>query len=99
VVTPRRHRWLSQPSSGNVATSTASAGVAEPPLLTGSNDGRLWQALQSRSSRWSCTNGARGLSSRTVRTHLGAISSQLTDLGSRLDAPAELCAVSAMASS
>jgi glycolate oxidase FAD binding subunit len=60
---------------------------------TGSDDGRLWQALQ---SRFRPTEPARAehvvFRVGTVRTHLGAILEQLTELGSRLNLAAELCA-------
>jgi glycolate dehydrogenase FAD-binding subunit len=60
---------------------------------TGSDDGRLWQALQ---SRFRPTEPARTehvvFRVGAVRTDLGAILDQLTELGSRLNMAAELCA-------
>jgi glycolate oxidase FAD binding subunit len=60
---------------------------------TGADDGRLWQALQSRfrpdGPAWTERVVFRV---GTVRTHIGAILGKLTELGSRLNAPAELCA-------
>jgi glycolate dehydrogenase FAD-binding subunit len=59
---------------------------------TGSDHGRLWQALQ---SRFRPDGAARTehvvFRVGTVRTHIGAILHKLTELGSRLNAPAELC--------
>jgi glycolate oxidase FAD binding subunit len=59
----------------------------------GPDDGRLWQALQSR-FRLEGQARMRHVVFRvgTVRTHLGAILDRFTELGSRLDAPVELCA-------
>jgi glycolate oxidase FAD binding subunit len=60
---------------------------------TGSDDGRLWRVLQ---RRFRPDGPARTesviLRIGTVRTHVGAILDQLTGLGSRLNAPVELCA-------
>jgi glycolate oxidase FAD binding subunit len=60
---------------------------------TGADDGRLWQALQ---SRFRPTEPARTehvvFRVGALRTDLGAILDQLTELGSRLNMGAELCA-------
>jgi FAD/FMN-containing dehydrogenase len=59
----------------------------------GPDDGRLWQALQSRFRLEGQARLARVVCrAGTVRTHVGAILDRFTELGSRLDAPAELCA-------
>jgi glycolate oxidase FAD binding subunit len=60
---------------------------------TGPDDGRLWQALQSR-FRPTDTAQRDGVILRvgTVRTHIGAILDKLVALESRADAPDELCA-------
>jgi glycolate dehydrogenase FAD-binding subunit len=60
---------------------------------TGPDDGRLWQALQSRfRPDVTARMGRVVLRVGTVRTQIGAILDKLTELGSRLNAPAELCA-------
>ncbi len=60
---------------------------------TGPDDGRLWQALQSRFRlEGQARMGHVVCRVGTVRTHLGAILDRFTELGSRLNAPAELCA-------
>jgi glycolate oxidase FAD binding subunit len=60
---------------------------------TGADDGRLWQALQ---SRFRPTEPGRTehvvFRVGALRTDLGAILDQLTELGSRLNMGAELCA-------
>jgi glycolate oxidase FAD binding subunit len=60
---------------------------------TGTDDGRLWQALQSRfrpdgAERLECVVVRIG----TVRTHVGAMLGKIAELGSRLHAPTALCA-------
>jgi glycolate oxidase FAD binding subunit len=60
---------------------------------TGADDGRLWQALQSRFRPGGPARTERMVFRvGTVRTDIGAILDRLTELGSRLNAPAELCA-------
>jgi glycolate oxidase FAD binding subunit len=60
---------------------------------TGPDDGRLWQALQSRFRPAGTAQRERViLRVGTVRTHIGAILDKLAVLGSRADAPGELCA-------
>ena len=67
--------------------------AAATTCWTGSDDGRLWQALQ---SRFRPAEPARTehviFRVGTVRTHLGVILNQLSELGSRLNAAVELCA-------
>jgi glycolate oxidase FAD binding subunit len=60
---------------------------------TGADDGRLWQALQ-HGFRPHGPARTKSVVFRvgTVRTHVGTILDQLTELGSRLNAPADLCA-------
>jgi FAD/FMN-containing dehydrogenase len=60
---------------------------------TGADDGRLWQALQSR-FRPEGPERMRRVVLRvgSVRTHLGAILERFAELGASPDAPAELCA-------
>jgi FAD/FMN-containing dehydrogenase len=60
---------------------------------TGSDDGRLWRALQSRFRPGGPARTERMVFRvGTIRTDIGAIFDRLTELGSRLNAPAELCA-------
>jgi len=60
---------------------------------TGPDDGRLWQALQSRFRPEGTARMERVvLRVGTVRTGIGAILDQLTALESRVNAPGELCA-------
>ena len=88
---------LNWPSSGNVDIDACSH-MAGPPCWT-ADDGRLWQALQ-HGFRPDGPARTKSVVFRvgTVRTHVGTILDQLTELGSRLNAPA-VFARSAMASS
>jgi glycolate oxidase FAD binding subunit len=59
----------------------------------GPDDGALWQALQSRFRPRGAESTDRAvIRIGTVRTHLRAILDQITEVGSRLNAPTELCA-------
>jgi glycolate oxidase FAD binding subunit len=60
---------------------------------TGPDDGRLWQALQSRFRPDDTARMERVvIRVGTVRTQVGAILDQLTALATRVNAPCELCA-------
>jgi glycolate oxidase FAD binding subunit len=82
AVARQRHQIDARSRAGG-----ATAGWAGP------DDGRLWQALQGRfRPDVGAQMGRVIFRVGTVRTHVGAILDQLTQLGSRLHAPAELCA-------